>query len=173
MKRSIITLFAIVPLVLASCFCPAIRFIDKDNISVNESERDIDMDAEFALIGSYRNEWRLYQYIVFDTKSTLKKHQIKAIHHGKPLNFNLYKVNDGSWVKTESIEMKDTIVIMISSYKNLKENNELQIVEKDFPYPDDSIETTIKIPYFEKAKKQMGDSSKVYQFLWNNFNLPL
>ena len=62
---------------------------------------------------------------------------------------------------------------LISSYKNLKENNELQIVEKDFPYLGDSIETTIKIPYFEKAKKQMGDSSKVYHFLWNNFNLPL
>ena len=173
MKRSIIILFAIVPLVLTSCFCPAIRFIDKDYISVNKQERNLDMNTEFALIGSYRNEWRFYQYMVLDTKSTLNKHQIKTDYCGKPLNFKLYKVNDGIWEKTENIEIKDTIVIMISSHKNLKENNELHIIETDFPYPGDHIETTIKIPNFEKGKRQMSDSSKVYQFLWNNYNLSL
>jgi len=173
MKRSIIILFAIVPLVLTSCFCPAIRFIDKDYISVNKQESNLDMNTEFALIGSYRNEWRFYQYMVLDTKSTLNKYQIKTDYCGKPLNFKLYKVNDGIWEKTENIEIKDTIVIMISSHKNLKENNELHIIEKDFPYPGDNIETTIKIPNFEKGKRQMSDSSKVYQFLWNNYNLSL
>ena len=83
------------------------------------------------------------------------------------------KVNNGIWEKTENIEINDTIVIMISSHKNLKENNELHIIEKDFPYPGDNIETTIKIPNFEKGKRQMSDSSKVYQFLWNNYNLSL
>lgn len=173
MKRSIIILLTIVPLVLTSCFCPAIRFIDKDYISVNKQERNLDMNTEFALIGSYRNEWRFYQYMVLDTKSTLKKHQIKTDYCGKPLNFKLYKVNDGIWEKTENIEINDTIVIMISSHKNLKENNELHIIEKDFPYPGDNIETTIKIPNFEKGKRQMSDSSIVYQFLWNNYNLSL
>jgi len=173
MKRNIITLFILVPLALTSCFCPAIRFIDRDYITVNKPEGNFDMAVEFALIGWYRNEWMLYQYVVLDTKSMLKKHQIKAVYRGKPLNFKLYKVNDGKWEKTENIEMKDTIVIMISSYKNLKENNELLIIEKDFPYPGDSIETIIMIPNFERGKRHMDDSSKVYQFLWNNYNLSL
>ena len=131
------------------------------------------METEFSLIGWYRNEWMLYQYIVLDTKSTLRKHQIKTIYRGKPLNFKLYKMNDGKWEKAENIEIRDSIVIMMSSHKNLKENNELLIIEKDFPYPGDNIETTIKIPNFEKGKRQMSDSSKVYQFLWNNYNLSL
>ena len=140
---------------------------------IDLNEPYFDMAVEFALIGWYRNEWMLYQYVVLDTKSMLKKHQIKAVYRGKPLNFKLYKVNDGKWEKTENIEMKDTIVIMISSYKNLKENNELLIIEKDFPYPGDSIETIIMIPNFERGKRHMDDSSKVYQFLWNNYNLSL
>lgn len=177
MKRFlIIMVLSIAVTSFSSCFCPLIEFANKDCLTIAKSpNRILDMDTEFCYFGSYTKKWIFYQYIVCDSVISLKHQQIKINYRGKSLKFKLYCAykNGYGWKKTDCIDITDSTMLIITIKEHLKENEELQIIEKDLFDVGDSIVTSIRIPtIYSQTKRHISNESKVKQFLWNNYDLP-
>lgn len=164
---------AIVLITFTSCFCPVIEFANKDCIAIIKQPYSIrDMDAEFCYFGSYKKDWIFYQYIVLDGISTLNSRQVQVNYHGRSLDFKMYTASDEGWNETETIEITDSTILRISIRDFIKEGDDLQIVEKNFPIAGDSILTTIWVPtIYNQTRRHMEDSSKVFRLLKNKYNL--
>ena len=165
--------FAIVLITFTSCFCPLIEFANKDCIAIIKQPYSIlDMDAELCYFGSYKKEWIFYQYIVLDGITTLNSQQVQVNYRGKSLDFKMYSAGNEGWKETETIEITDSTVLRISIRDYIKEGDSLIIIEKDLPTAGDSIVTSIRIPtIYHQTQRFMSDSSKVFGFLKNRYDL--
>ena len=165
--------FTTVVITSTSCFCPWIEFANKDCIAfIKQPYSIVDMDAELCCFGSYKKDWMFYHYLVLDVFSTLNSQQVQVNYHGKSLDFKMYRASDEGWKETETIEITDSTILMISIRDLVKEGEYLQIVEKNFPVAGDSIVTSIRIPtIYHQTRRHMDDGSKVFRFLKNKYDL--
>ena len=157
----------IVLMAFSSCFCPIIEFAEKDCFSVLELPDGIrEIDAELCYFGSYKKEWFFYQYIVVDSIMTLNSKQVEVNYKGKSVNYKLYHVRDGKWVKSDTIEIKDSVLLKFSLRNSMEEGTSCQIVEKGFSIAGNSLVTSIRFPIvFHQTQRHMSNDSRIQAYM--------